>query len=1048
MARLVSYFLFLSIATVIIVSLIAFRQAQQALTESIYARLDVTATLKEDELIRWLQDQQQDVVWLASLQEVQQPLSQILTLPPTSDQFQDIVYTPLATYFTTIQQQRADFQEIFILSPTGGQILLSTNQANEGRYRLDDRYYIEGRDATFTQGIYLSPLTGQPTITIATPIFDNDDNALLAVLAVHLDLARMNSIILERTGLGESGETYLVDALNNFVSGQDIDMSAYPRGVHTLGIDTAITGQNGQATYDNYAQTPVFGVYRWLPELEAALITEISQAEALYPARRLGLSILLIGLATTILLTGAVYWLSRQIAKPMIALTSTATQVAAGDFSTQVPVTSDDEIGLLARTFNQMIFQLDQLYNNLENEVASRTQDIRQQAEELRLINRVGQAATNINTPAKLLPQTTRLICNTFDYDAVSLFRYKEAEGVLELAATATRDQQDAPKQEQITFTVDHQTAVGHATLSEQPIIIDNVHQNRRYRRPDRFPQTQSEIALPLRHNQKIIGILNLHSRQPNAFQQDDLIVLTTLADQIATSWANARLFTSAETARQQAEEANELKSQFLANMSHELRTPLNSIINFAYLLTLGTEGPLNDGQTSMIERISDAGQHLLNLINDILDLAKIEAGHLELYFEEVKLPTIFDSTIASAQSLVKDKPVELRRDFPKNLPLVRADRTRLRQVLFNLLSNAAKFTDEGHITLSASVTDKQWITIAIQDTGIGIKKENIDKAFAEFVQVDGAMTRKTGGTGLGLPISKRFVELHGGTMWAESEPGVGSTFFFTLPQHTVADTSLDTELKSHHSQEVKVLVIDDDPIAHELVAQQLAQGYQVLKLGDSRQALTTVRQHKPDVVILDILMPYKDGWDLLQNLKFDPETKDIPIIISSILHKERTALSLGADDYLIKPLDHLAIRQAIAQLIGPGGKILTVDDDPNARDIIAHMLADMRYEVHTAADGTAGLTRAQQEKPDVIILDLMMPNMNGFEVLAALRNNPETATIPVIVVTAKDVTNQERQLLKEKAAQLLQKGSFTDEQLEKAVRRALQHNAQGDEYD
>lgn len=303
------------------------------------------------------------------------------------------------------------------------------------------------------------------------------------------------------------------------------------------------------------------------------------------------------------------------------------------------------------------------------------------------------------------------------------------------------------------------------------------------------LPTTRSELALPLVIGDEVLGVLHLQSDQAETFSDGRVSGLQMLADQIAIAIHNKQLLQAAEAARAAAEAAqataeaaNQFKSQFLANMSHELRTPLNSIINFAYLLVLGTEGALTPGQEDMLRRIGDAGHHLLGLINDILDLAKIEAGRLEVFFQEVDMRALIQSVTATAVGLLRDKPVALRNETPSDLPPVRADAIRVRQVLLNLLSNAARFTEAGAIVVRA-VADGEWVTISVADTGVGLAAHEMHRIFGEFVQGEHVVARRGGGTGLGLSISKHLVELQGGRLWAVSEPGQGATFFFTLPR-------------------------------------------------------------------------------------------------------------------------------------------------------------------------------------------------------------------------------------------------------------------------
>jgi CheY-like chemotaxis protein len=376
----------------------------------------------------------------------------------------------------------------------------------------------------------------------------------------------------------------------------------------------------------------------------------------------------------------------------------------------------------------------------------------------------------------------------------------------------------------------------------------------------------------------------------------------------------------------------------------------------------------------------------------------------------------------------------------PDDLPTARADRTRVRQVLLNLLSNAAKFTEHGQITVRAWA-DETWVTISVQDTGIGMPEEDIPKAFAEFVQLDGSLTRQAGGTGLGLPISKRFIEMHGGKIWVESQVGSGSTFFFTLPR---VETPAPVVEPEQIPSEARVLVIDDDPLAHETIALQLRQGYNVIGLNDSRLAVERVRENKPDVIVLDVMMPHQDGWEVLKALKSDPETQAIPVVICSVLPEQRLALSLGANEYVVKPVSPQALRRVIEQFSPHGGRILAVDDDPDALEIVRRMLGGMAYQVLTAQDGSQGISLALDKQPDVIVLDLMMPGLSGFDVLAKLRADERTKNVPVVVVTAKDLAPEERDELQREATALLQKGQFTAEEFNNTVRRAVTRRQKG----
>jgi signal transduction histidine kinase/CheY-like chemotaxis protein len=696
------------------------------------------------------------------------------------------------------------------------------------------------------------------------------------------------------------------------------------------------------------------------------------------------------------------------------------------------------------------------LFESIEQRVEERTAELGNKVEQLDLITHVSRYASLLRNQETLLPTIVDLIRAAFDYYVVMIVLVDPEAREIYPAAVATVEKEFEVMQS-MRFPLDPPRGlVGYTVAGGEPLMVNDVSQEPRYHPVETLPLTRSELTLPLRVGSEVLGVLDLESTALNAFSADDVQVLRILADQLAIAIHNDKLFAAAQEARAEAETANRLKSQFLANMSHELRTPLNSIINFAYLLSVGTEGEVTPGQEDLLNRIGESGRHLLGLINDILDLAKIEAGRLELYLEPVDLFEIVDSVVSTAAGLLRDKPVKLVVDVQDPLPLLRADRTRLRQVLLNLLSNAAKFTAEGQIQLRAWAQDAEpWVTISVADTGIGMAPEDIPKAFAEFVQLEGGPSRQAGGTGLGLPITKRFVEMHGGAIWAESQLGAGTTFFFTMPVFDPAslrsgpapeapvEPAPEAEVNAAPA-EARVLVVDDDNDARETIVRQLtaAHQYQVIKLSDSRLAVDKAKEVHPDVVLLDLLMPHQDGWEILKALKADPETKAIPVIICSVLHEQRLALSLQANDYLIKPVGRDELLQTLKRFAAPGSKVLAIDDDPNALEIMRRLLGGLFYQVSTASDGAAGLAALEVQMPDVLVLDLMMPGLSGFEVLARLRADPKTQNLPVVVVTAKDLTPAERAQLQSEAAALLQKGLFSPAELEQVIQQAVLRGA------
>ncbi|HIE39666.1 MAG TPA: response regulator, partial [Anaerolineae bacterium] len=454
--------------------------------------------------------------------------------------------------------------------------------------------------------------------------------------------------------------------------------------------------------------------------------------------------------------------------------------------------------------------------------------------------------------------------------------------------------------------------------------------------------------------------------------------------------------------------------------------------------------------QRQDLEAIYNSGQHLLGLINDILDISKIEAGKVELSFELVDLEEVIRGVMATAIALVKDKPVEMQQSIPDDLPAVIGDNRRIRQVLLNLVSNAAKFTDEGFIRVEAWA-DEEFITISVADSGIGIPPDKLPRIFEAFTQVDASPSRKYGGTGLGLAISKSFVELHGGRIWAESEVGRGSTFCFTLPVQgppalqegtVVEEPPVPAEMPDAEGGKL-VLCVDDDQGVITLFRRYLhKQGYRVIGLTDAARVLEEAKRLKPHAITLDVMMPEKDGWQVIQELKADPETCHIPVVMCTIVSEEGRGMSLGAADYLVKPILEQDLLAALDRLDREAGRhlVLVVDDQEEDRKLLRRMIESQDgYEVVEADSGQEAIRLIRRVRPQLIVLDLMMPEVDGFAVLEAVKADETTRSIPIIVVTAKELTAEEHRLLNHRIAALIQKGVLEQEELLEDVVAALQ---------
>ncbi len=503
------------------------------------------------------------------------------------------------------------------------------------------------------------------------------------------------------------------------------------------------------------------------------------------------------------------------------------------------------------------------------------------------------------------------------------------------------------------------------------------------------------------------------------------------------------------EKARDLAMEANKTKSAFLASMSHELRTPLNAIIGYSEMIA---EDMSDDGETryrSDLDRIHMAGKNLLELINEVLDLSKIEAGKMELYLEEFQLNTLIEEVVSTVQPLMEKNENAFLINIPQEMPLVLLDHTKVRQILFNLISNASKFTLKGTITLTAATISAVGdagakIVLKVSDTGIGLTEEQKAKLFKEFSQADSSTTRKYGGTGLGLAITKHFTEMMHGSIEIESVPNHGTTFTVVLPQ--VIEDSEDKAVPVNAPVQAAlaavptntaVLVVDDDPGVRDLLLRYLSkEGYVVECVASGDEGIKRAKEILPMAIILDVMMPRKDGWAVLQEIKSDPVLKSIPVVMYTMLDEKNFGLAIGASDYLIKPVSREKILQVLEKYKQktPSEYILVVDDNPDLRTMASRVIQKAGWEVRTAENGKSALAFLENELPSIIFLDIMMPVMDGFEFLTIFQNRDEWKHIPVVVITSKDLVAEERQQLNGIVKKIIQKGDCTPERLLKQI--------------
>ena len=749
---------------------------------------------------------------------------------------------------------------------------------------------------------------------------------------------------------------------------------------------------------------------------------------------------------------------------------------------------------------------IEETNKNLELEVSKR----KRVAENLRKKQSAEEAYTDI------LTVTSRTIdLNTIVTEGLSnLMRYTDSPlGVIYLCdrdhktllPAVARGAEDAVAEQSFLYG---EGIVGKAAATKEMVVATDL-ADTIYKIPgDGTVPPDTLISTPIIFKDALLGVvITCHTKSATPELTG---FLKRVTDQIAVAINNAHAYTEIQemaaelkserdklelTSRELAA-ASQTKSEFLANMSHELRTPLNSIIGFSEILHDGVFGPVNEKQAKYVNNVLVSGKHLLQLINDILDLSKVEAGKIELVCEDFSVSDAINEVKTLTASIAAKKSIMVDLSVDEGITTIHADEGKFKQILYNLLSNAVKFTPEhGSVTVDAR-RQGDMAEISVTDTGIGISEKDQKKLFQPFMQADATTSREYGGTGLGLSLVKKFSELHGGTAWVESEPGKGSTFTFTIPIECRAKAETEVEAteedmlgaevepevevaaeaempeKMHEvpavvdamsaeeiaatrlpaiiepegasGDEPLILVVEDDENSSELLTVTLTgAGYRVIPVYNGRKALAVAKRLKPFAITLDIMLPGMDGWDVLKYLKYDSETSDIPVIVVSMLDAAEVGFSLGVVDYFVKPVEKRTLIAALNTLKDAleidMPKVLVVDDDPDAVELVASMIGPVGFEVIRAYGGEEGISKSFSEHPDVLILDLMMPDVSGFDVVSRLKTDPETRNIPIIICTSRDPTSEDIIRLRSDVVSVMCKGEFAREELVNEIKKSAQ---------
>jgi signal transduction histidine kinase len=616
--------------------------------------------------------------------------------------------------------------------------------------------------------VYFDETTGEALLTIAVPLFQPRSVQLSGVLVADVRLEAVENLIAGLS-LDEDQAIHIIDTDANVIARRDIHTDTAPTSYQIPGEAGRTIGQSGNDVLFASDLVPV-------GDQQLTVIAERTVAEALESAQN-GLVISFIITAVALLIAIALVTLVvRQIVRPIEKLSEVANAIREGDLSARAAVASRDETGILARSFNEMASRQQNLIQTLEDRVAERVRD-------LTLATEVSSQITTELDSGNLLAEVAELTTNSFKLYHTSIFLYNEADQVIRLRqGTGNVGTQMAATGKQ--FHINGQGIVPLAGRTKQAALANDVQEDPSHLPNPLLPDTRAELAVPMLYRGELVGVLDLQSTEADHFTADDIRIMTTLAEQIGIAVRNAQLFEEVQTALKAAERANSVKSHFLASMSHELRTPLNAIINFTKFMLKEKMGPITERQEDALDKVKSSGIHLLNLINDVLDISKIESDSLNLLVEgDINLNQLIDRATSTAQALLENKPIELLIEVDPELPHIVGDKQRILQILLNIVSNACKFTDEGTIKLRARAEDGQ-VIISVEDTGPGIPAEEHETVFATFQQTNSGL-RKGSGTGLGMPISRSLAQAHGGDLTLESDTGNGAIFTVTLPVHS-----------------------------------------------------------------------------------------------------------------------------------------------------------------------------------------------------------------------------------------------------------------------
>lgn len=1068
--NLTFWLLFLALIPFTIGMIIAYQASSKALEKDNINKLTAIRDLKVDQIERWINERSGDLRTFAQNTDAS-VLIDALNSPDNNSYTQKQIRDILHNY----QKAFPLYDEIFIINSKTGIVDISTNRIREGRDKKDEAYFF---DAIKANKIVISPVfysaeSGKNLLTFSAPVYDewNENGKTIGVLVANIDLSNsLYPLLNNRIGLGKTGETLIVNknavAINELIYQQNATLQ------FQIAAEPAIfasQGKTGIVKSNDYRGSPVLAAYTYIPKTEWGVVCKQDLAELEAPTNEMGRKLFMLFILSGLIIIVIVYFVSKSISKPVVSMYRVAQKIGAGDFSARNIVKSNNELGSLAREFNTMADTTESKIKIQQGVV-----DISET-----MIGRLNMQQFG-SSLLKRLMKITEANMSTFYILNNETLEYDHFVSV------------GANKEMLSSFSAENPPGEFGNTLSTKKIFyLRNIPESTIFK----FKTIAGEaipkeiITIPIMVENAIVAIISLVNIQ--TFSHEAYEILNLSWTNINTSYSNLivsertrvlaeylsetnqKLEAQSEELQDQAEElqdqaselqynsnelqeqnieleiqrkqvetANKLKSEFLSNMSHELRTPLNSIMALSRVLITQANDKLNEEENNYLQIVERNGKRLLSLINDILDLSKIEAGKMEINPKFISIKSLLQISKENLQNLAEEKGLTFILDIPQSLPQIETDESKLHQVLTNIIGNSVKFTEKGSIHISANY-DSENVFIKISDSGIGIAEKDLPYIFDEFRQVDGTSSRQYEGTGLGLAIAKKIIQILGAKIEVESKLGIGSAFTISIPikwhEKILTDDSFHFENLPSQSTENTILIVDDDPKTIKIISEYLIEaGYKTITATSGAQALKLAGEYLPFAITLDIVMEDMDGWEVLQKLKHQFKTKDIPVIVVSVSDERDTGLALGAVGFIHKPVNKNVLISQIREINQKPGSVMIVDDNEFELKQISKIIETEKIETILALSGKECIRLLENKIPDLLVLDLMMPEMDGFSVLEKLRKDKKTQNLPVIIVTAKDLTKDEKNKLRGNVQSLVAKSETSPVFLLNEIKRIL----------